>query len=439
MSRARFISRPTLLPLVALGSLTAVCVAITTATTGDYNAHGAVAGDNAGPALAALSHGDISAFIALQPLMGLTSLLLRLPFVWIGALLHSSALDIFRAGAAACLLPAGALCAWIVAKRTRSRIGATAAVVAAALILCSPSTRDAVAIGHPEEVLAATLTTGAVLAAAADLDLAAGLLLGLAVGTKQWALLGAVPVLIASSAPRIRMIVVAGATGLLLTASAPLADPGAFSRASAGVGGGHIADPFSIWWGFGSPSRVGAGAGAPVTAHTLPFGLTRTDASAVTLAIGLAALALAGARRRIWKGPADALALLALLGLIRCLADPVPLQYNFVEVIIPLAVWEVIARRRLPLAAALAVCAAWLTAGGALHADWRLVNALSVSWVILMAAYLAYSVFYARAPEARKPRESEGRNPPSRLADLNARRPVADTGFWDFSNSTTRM
>src|SRR5947209_1457831 len=64
--------------------------------TGDYAVRGAVSGDNAGPALAALAHGDLAGFSQRQPLMGLTSLLLRLPFAAAGSALGAGQLTIYR-------------------------------------------------------------------------------------------------------------------------------------------------------------------------------------------------------------------------------------------------------------------------------------------------------------------------------------------------------
>jgi len=58
--------------------------------------------------------------------------------------------------------------------------------------------RLTIAVGHPEEVLASTLGAAAVIAAGYRRPGLAGVTLGLAIGTKQWALLAAPPVLLAA-------------------------------------------------------------------------------------------------------------------------------------------------------------------------------------------------------------------------------------------------
>jgi hypothetical protein len=78
----------------------ALAAALSTRSTGDYAPHAPVCGDNAGPGLQALAHGNLAGFVHLQPLMGLTSLLLRVPAVALG----SSDLARYRFGSLACLL-----------------------------------------------------------------------------------------------------------------------------------------------------------------------------------------------------------------------------------------------------------------------------------------------------------------------------------------------
>src|SRR2546421_338648 len=62
-------------------------------------------------------------------------------------------------------------------------------LVVAGLCVVNPVTFKALWWGHPEEVLGAALCVGAVLAAGRGRTGTGGLLLGLAIATKQWALL----------------------------------------------------------------------------------------------------------------------------------------------------------------------------------------------------------------------------------------------------------
>jgi hypothetical protein len=379
-------------------------IALGSGASGDYSTRAPVAGDNAGPALDALIHGHLASFVTHQPLMGLSSLLLRAPVVGLGVLMGAHSGLAYGLGALVCLMPLALLAAWMVGRQgsPQQRLGA---VFAAAILLTGPATVAAVHVGHPEEVLAAALATGAVLAASRHRPGWAWPLLGLAVGTKQWALLAAPCVLMALPDRRIVTGLKAGALGLALSATLPLADPAAFARADSVVGGLRFTDPFSLWWPLGTPISAPAHASFLPTAHLLPFALPRSAAAGAGLMLALAALWLYCNRRADLKTPIDPLALLALLGLFRCITDPDPLQYNFVGLLIPLAAWEVVGLRRLPLATAVAAGAAAalargseaLSAGAALHLTPGLLSALSIAWTVPLGCYLARRVVHAPA------------------------------------------
>src|SRR5436309_630175 len=72
-----------------------------------------------------------------------------------------------------------------------------AQVAVAALIVAGPLTFSALKWGHPEELLAAALCVGGAIAAVRGRVLVGGLLLGLALATKEWAWLALLPVAIA--------------------------------------------------------------------------------------------------------------------------------------------------------------------------------------------------------------------------------------------------
>jgi hypothetical protein len=399
------LSRGVPLALAIVGAAAAAQLTLSAATSGDYQVGRPVAGDNAGPAIDALIHGHVSTFVSHQPLMGLTSLVLRAPFAGAAALFGGGRQLAYGLGALACLLPLVALASWIAGRRGINSRQRLAGVIAAVIVLVGPATAEAVHIGHPEEVLAATLATGAVLAAIRGRTGWTWLLLGLAVGAKQWALLAAPCVLLALGERRVAAAVKAGALALALSATLPLADPAAFAQADSVVGGIGFTDPFSLWWPVGPPLDIPAHAAFAPTAHTLPFGITRSFAAAFGLAIAFGAIWLYWSRSGARTRRVDALALLALCGLLRCLTDPDPLQYNFVALLIPLAAWEAVELDRLPIVTALAMGAAALLARGsvALHAGAgvhltpALLSALSVGWGLLLACYLARRVVHARA------------------------------------------
>jgi hypothetical protein len=373
--------------------------------------NGPVAGDNAGPAITALAHGHLGALAADQPLMGLTSILLRAPIVALTDLLGGGALLGYRAGAFACLLPAILLVAWMISRRGVGSGERLAAGLAAIVVLGGPATVQAIHLGHPEEVLACVLMTGSVLAASKGRGTSAAVLLGLAVGTKQWALLAAPCVLFALPERRLATAAKAGVVALLTSAMLPLADPTAFARADSIIGGMRFTDPFSLWWPLGSSYPIPAHATAAPIAHLLPLGLTRSVASASAMLLALAGVWMYARRRGADAsgGGIDALALLALMGLVRCVCDPDPLLYNFVDVLIPLAVWESVTQRRLPLVTVLVTASSALVttgqtaflAGDALHPP-ALVSALSVATALALGAYLTYRTFSPARASSRR-------------------------------------
>ncbi|MGZ4286847.1 MAG: hypothetical protein ACXVW5_21845 [Solirubrobacteraceae bacterium] len=150
-------------------------------------------GDDPVPALSALAHGQVLVAAHSQPLMSLTSILLRLPFVVLGSLFGAGTLASYRLGVFACGLVAGVVAVAVVEfARARGRSALIAALIAA-LIVINPVTIGLERAGHPEGLLGGALWLAAVLAAISDRPLLAGAMLGLAIGTKQWAVLAAVP------------------------------------------------------------------------------------------------------------------------------------------------------------------------------------------------------------------------------------------------------
>ena len=325
--------------------------------SGDYVPGGPVLGDNAAPAIHALIHGHLGAAAARQPLMGLVSLLWRAPFAAAGLQLSGDRLA-YQLGAVACLLPVlGGV--WWLTGRARSLAQGAAAAVAALLITAGPITAAALHTGHPEEVLTALLAAASVICAGRNQRGAAAVLLGLAVGTKPWALLAAPCVLLALPRPRAGLAALAAAVAAPLVGLLPLLHPAAYGQASRVIGAVNFATPCSLWWPLGAP-RLDI-PGAPV--HLLPFALTRTGATAIAFVL-TAALMWAYARR-VRNGPGvtrvDGLALFCVLGLVRCLADPAPVDYYFAALVIPLALWETGIRRRLPaLALLVSLVVNWL-------------------------------------------------------------------------------
>jgi hypothetical protein len=275
------------------------------------------------------------------------------------------------------------------------------------VVLVGSPTVAALGWGHPEEVLAATLATCAVLAATREHPVAAGFLAGAAVGTKEWAVIGLAPMVLALSQGRLRALAVAAASALALAAPPVLLDPSAFSRASHALGSSHLATALSGWWPISfRPASIQSG--SPL-AGTLPLNLNKAMALPLgLLLLGAPAVALAwsAGRERGWvrrRGRVpDAFALLCLLAIVRCVADPGPVEYYYVAAVIPLAAWELTTLRRLPVAALLTLAAVWLTfeRGTGLGAGGE--SALTFAWAGPMICYLAARAFYVGRPLTSK-------------------------------------
>jgi hypothetical protein len=396
------------LPVTALaavlGCAATTTIALSDRATGDYVTHGRAIADNAGPALVALAHGNLAGFVANQPAMGLTSLILRAPIVWAVRLLGGGDQLAYRLGAAACLLPLGLLAAWLIVQPATRTRGRQAGAIAAGLLLLSPPVRTAVAAGHPEDVLAAVLDTVAALAAMRGRTGWAAALLALAIGSKPWAAIGAAPVLLAAPrGQRVSTLARAAALSALVTFPLALANPGAFAHAFGSMGQTHLVNAFSFLWPLSHPVQLPNGQLA--ASRWLPLGLSRSTASSATLAIALLALALAWRGQRREARAVDALALLALLGLLRCLCDTTQLEYYRVAVLVPLVVWEAVGLGRLPVIGALATGAVALMPSATAHLTPTATNAVSATLSLLLLTYLAgHAIGAWSRPSIKAPR-----------------------------------
>jgi hypothetical protein len=279
--------------------------------------------------------------------MGLTSILLRLPFAAIATAAGGGSMLTYRLGVFACAL---VLAMVVLAVVRRSHVRPAVGLLIAVVAVLNPITVEWLN-GHPEELLGGALCVAAVLAAMDDRALLAGVLLGLAVGTKEWALLAAVPATVACLTGRRRMLLIAALVAAPLVLTLPVMDPAAFTRVSRGIG--YLTWPsFRSWWWMVSGYRhVTLPHGISTSLYLLPFGLTRTDVSLLPLliAVPLGWLHVRGKHRR-----QDAMRLLALVLLLRCTLDPECGPYYTIPAIVALLAWEGL-DGRISLAAVIAV------------------------------------------------------------------------------------
>jgi hypothetical protein len=346
---------------------------------------------DASGAIDAIVRGDLAGFFAAPPLMGSFSLVLRAPFV--AAVFDSSLDTVYFAGALPCVLAAvilGLALARLLAER-----GQPAAVqgLAMGLAVINPITFRALHWGHPEELLGAALCVGAVLAALRERELLAGVLLGLALATKQWALIAILPTLLAAPRRRLGLLAIAGTLaaafylpGLLANSSAAT---GAAEAAAGQAPGGTSTTPWSLWWPLAtlvdSPplgERYLAPGWVGVLSHPL----------IVLLPLPLAALLW----RRRDRRPDDALLLLALLFLLRCLLDNWSNDYYHAPFFLSLLAWETVRRPGAPYlsltVAVLLGVSFWPEQTRIFSesvADAPLLFALYAAWALPLAAALA--------------------------------------------------
>ena len=329
-------------------ALIGACVLITVGVSsmGDYE-HELM------PALRDLVAGHPGAFAEQAPVYG-ASAWPRLPFAWLADAAGAGDLGVYRAGVFACLLPLAALIFWLVRRMQESGRPAHEQAALAAVLLAAPVALRPLRDGHPEDLLAATFAVGAVLLALRSRAPLAGIALGLAVAFKPWAVIAAGPVLVA--ARERRLMICLCAAGAAALASGPLlllAQDRGQSHANALTMSARIFHPQQLLWPLGERHANGG--------VVAPQGLTELVRPIIVLAAGALTLLWAWRRRATGASREDALALLALLLLMRCALDPWNNAYYAIPVVISLGAWEALTRRGLPVASAAVLAFTWLT------------------------------------------------------------------------------
>jgi Glycosyltransferase family 87 len=402
----------------------------------------------------ALVHGHLATFASLAPAYG-GSLLLRAPFALLPSLWGGGNLAVYRALALPCLLAAAALGLWVHRRMRRAGASAVARAVALALFVCSPVMLPILELGHPEEILCACLCVAAVLLAAGGRPLAAGLLLGLAIGCKYWPVIAIGPVLLVlpQRRPRCLLACAFGAAALL----APIALLGShFVAASSsaastsstifqpwqafwfvGVHGpvvhglfgevkpgyrtapswvGPISHPLvvliglalpaALWWQRGRRRLTGAGASGSGTGASTGVG---TESRTEPLRARIESL-------RLSIPLADALLLMALTMLARCLFDTFDNVCYTLPFLFALLTWESsaggsFAARRPALLALSAAALAWISfevMPSIASADAQ--SAFFLAWTVPLAAQLAIRLYSprlrTRLPAVLRPRSA---------------------------------
>lgn len=361
----------------------------------------------------ALARLDWHDFFGSQPLMGAFSLWLRAPFV--RAVYWDSVTTVYWVGSLPCLLAMLGLAVWLVrGMRRRGRSDVEQAIVAGTLVL-SPMTVRAMHWGHPEELLGAVLCVVAVVLASRGRGLLAGVVLGCAIATKQWAVIAALPALVAAPAgTRIRLVAGASAVAAAFTIPMVLGDFDRFmlvqhAASSAnpqywldGSGGrspfpGSHVTPNNVWMLFAFTHQAPYG-----EIYLLHHGIGRI-AHPLILLVALPLTYLLWRRRGGDVGVRDALLLLAALMLARCVLDPMSLDYYHVPFLTALAAAAALGGRRdaeLALMAAAGLALAYAVPAESMYQlseHARIKNITYLAVVAPLAWALARALFPRRA------------------------------------------
>jgi Glycosyltransferase family 87 len=396
MPRARALAVPAFVALT--GALLLGWLRLLTPALSDYEAE-------AEPSILALRAGDIAGFFEHAPAYG-GSLLLRAPFALLPEVWGGGDTAVFRSLAVPCLVASAVLGAFLWARAADLGHRPGARWIALGICAMNPLTLWAYELGHPEELLGGALSVGAVVAAGARRPVLAGLMLGLAVANKQWAVLAALPMLLALPTGReqLRAAVAAAVPAVALLLPFVLAGSGAVAQTQAvATASSPIFQPWQIWWFFGpygtSENVVALFGGEP--GWRVPpswFGpIGRLFVVAVPLALSLAV-----ARR--WRGRPwhDALALLAFAYLLRCLLDPWNVLYYEVPFLFALVAWEINARRDLPVISLAATFLSWVTLTGWGDMSPDLQSATFLAWTLPLAVTLGAVVWRVRLGVRRR-------------------------------------
>ena len=371
------------------------------------------------PAFEALSRGRLSEFLHLAPAYG-GSLIERAPFVLAAGLWNGGQLSVYRMAALPCLLASALLGVWLVARMRSQGRPLLARAVALGVCVANPVTVSALELGHPEELLGGCLCVAAVMLAGADVvsrrrALSVGLLLGLAVANKEWALLALPPALLALPARRrlsaLLACLISGAAvlgPLLLTSS------GAFVAGTRSLAqpGAAIFQPWQVWWFTGTHGALVHGLfGNAKPGYRTGPAWTGAISHPLILAVGMAVgatLWLRSRGTRLTMG--QALLALALVLLARCELDTWDAVYYPLPFILVLLAWETSRPGSQPPVLSLSASALvwlsfrWLPAH--VSADWQ--AAAFLAWSLPLTVWLGLALRRGEAHDARPPVQAIG-------------------------------
>ena len=338
-----------------------------------------------------------------QRLIGPVSFYVRAPFA--AAAPEDDLRLEYRLGAFACLLVLGAAGLLLAAEARRLGRPDWLQTLVVIGVVANPLVFRALQLGHPEEAVATAAAVAALVAALRGRGLLSGVLVGLAICTKLWAL-ALLPVLVLLIAGRDRRMLAAGLVAVALVAYAPLAigDPGRFGDVVSSIEqlGTHpgTVTPANVWFPFAEKARFRRVAevrdGQPVfeepEGYRLPGALARIARASILIAALLLVL--------LWRrGRETALLVAALTLLLRCVLDPGNVSYYHLPFVVVLLAWEAISRGGFPWmsAAAMATLEGIVRVSPHVHTDGGFA-AIYLGWAAVAIGVLAVRLAGSRRP-----------------------------------------
>ena len=387
--------REMFLPAVAAAVLAALLIASLSFTAKtDYSVE-------AQPAFDALRHGHFGQFLDLSPAYG-GSLILRAPLALIPSLWGGGPIAVYRlvsAPSVLLLFAYGLVLGSVALRLVATRRAAWAALL---LLLANPLAAYALLTGHSEEILVTGGCIAALFATRAKRPVLAGLLFGLAVASKPWAVVAIGPLMLALEQGRVRFLATAAGSAAALFAPLALNGGGGLRTTTAVAHStGSVANPWQIWW------FLGAHSGPVVRAFGRVYHDYRIEPGWVTRAthplVALVPAALCLARPRWLRGRPwyDAFLLLALVLFLRCLLDTWNHHYYALPAVVALGTWEILGRRRAPIAAwALTILTTLTIIVIPMFATADVQSVLYLAWALPFLAWLLRSVLRPAPPVA---------------------------------------
>jgi hypothetical protein len=313
--------------------------------------------NEAGPSVEHLIAGNLHDFLALTPIYG-GSLLLSAPALALGGALDG--LDgAYRLEVLVCAITIAILALALARIQHSEGRPALGRWLLMGLLVAGPASDWALKYGHPEELLTTALCVGGMLLVIRGRITTGAILLGLAVTSKQWALL-ALPIALAVTPreQRIRFSALCGCAALALFAPLALSNTGRFVAANKSLASAAtFFRPQQIWWTLHLDYLRHLG-GTFYERAPIAF-VARYSRPLTVLSSILLGVAYWLRRRRLQ--PSDALLVLALVMLLRGMLDPWNEIYYQLPFLVSLGAWEVCSGRRAPLFTLAASVLVWLS------------------------------------------------------------------------------